>query len=78
MTVLFTDGDFRLVRNREREYLGSFIQHNHPAKAKSHNRTSFDCDGWMYCLYTTGGCTECNAKVPAAMKGLMTLENWKR
>lgn len=78
--VLFTDGDFRLVRaNRNKVWTEAFIQHNHPELIDSarYNNTSFDWrGGWIYCLGSTGSCTECTLKVPKAMGGLMKLENW--
>ena len=81
MTVLFTDGDFRLVKiEQEFRFLGSFIQHNHPELSGEalYSRTSFDWDGWVYCFGSDGTCTQCDVKVPKPMSGLMELENWDK
>ena len=79
--VLFTDGDFRLVKiERGWSGDGAFVQHHHPELTGSamYNNTSFDWEGWIYCLGVNGSCTQCKLKIPEAMGGLMKLENWDR
>ena len=79
-TVLFTDGEFRLVRTDDPfGCTGPFIQHHHPElDVENYNGTSFDWDGWVYCMGYSGACKHCEAKVPKPMSGLKKLVEWKR